>query len=352
MMRNVAVGACVATLTLCLPLATGPVALAQLPGGLDPAQIKEMLPSQVSVAAGESTTVDVGVPVDVNYSADGWVVSSSGTTVTVQAPNTPGATANVPANALGYSATITLVAVGGSESPDVAPDGEAEQAETSKPEEDGGNTSTGSDTGSVTGSDADAKQQDGAQVTHPPREAAAPVDTTAAKTFYFDGEIHGNTLVVTVPLTRAADLAKYARTDREGAKLRYLDVNGRVIQGVKRDVDIAKRTLTLTYPEGETPDNPFIMEVVRDDSVAEFIAVITAKNAPVEQAEASASEGDDAAEQSTNPYADVAKQSQGAEPDSANGNGIPVPLIVGGVGLLVLLALVFTVLRRRGTGRA
>lgn len=348
MMRNVAVGACVATLTLCLPLATGPVALAQLPGGLDPAQIKEMLPSQVSVAAGESTTVDVGVPVDVNYSADGWVVSSSGTTVTVQAPNTPGATANVPASALGYSATITLVAVGGSESPDVAPDGEAEQAETSKPEEDGGNPGTGSDTGS----DADAQQQDGAKVTHPPREAAAPVDTTAAKTFYFDGEIHGNTLVVTVPLTRAADLAKYARTDREGAKLRYLDVNGRVIQGVKRDVDIAKRTLTLTYPEGETPDNPFIMEVVRDDSVAEFIAVITAKNAPVEQAEASASEGEDAAEQSTNPYADVAKESQGSGNDSGAGGGIPVPLIVGGVGLLLLLALVFTVLRRRGTGRA
>lgn len=345
-----------ATLTLCLPLAMSPVAVAQLPEGLDPAQIKEMLPSQVSVAAGESSTVDVGVPVDVNYAADGWVVSSSGTTVTVQAPNTPGATANVPASALGYSATITLVAVGGGESPDVAPDsgsdGESEQ-DGAKPDA-GSGSDAGSDSGSGSGSGSGsrAQPQDGATVTHPPREAAAPVDTTTAKKFYFDGEIHGNTLVVTVPLTRAADLAKYARTDREGAKLRYLDVNGRVIQGVKRDVDIASRTLTLTYPEGETPDNPFIMEVVRDDSVAEFIAVITATNAHVEQAEAQEGVSGEDEGASGNPYADVAKQSQGSEHDSAGGSGVLVPLIVGGVGLLVLLALVLTVLRRRGTGRA
>ena len=144
--------------------------------------------------------------------------------------------------------------------------------------------------------------------------------------------------MVTVPLSRAADLAKYASTDREGAKLRYLDVNGQIIEGVTRDVEVAARRLTLTYPEGETPDSPFIMEVVRDGK-AEFIAVITATNAePVV-----------AAEQEDNPYADAAAESQAQEHDS--GRSV-VPLAVGGVALLTLIALVIAWLRRRGSARA
>jgi len=30
-------------------------------------------------------------------------------------------------------------------------------------------------------------------------------------------------------------------------------------------VDASSRTLTLTYPEGEAPDNPFIMQLLRND---------------------------------------------------------------------------------------
>ncbi|QYH19775.1 hypothetical protein JKI95_00990 [Corynebacterium aquatimens] len=97
----------------CLTVIAVPVpAQAQLPAGLDPAQVQSMIPSQVSVRAGETTSVDVGVPVDVNYHSGGWSVTPNGTTVSVTAPDSPGATANVPASALGYTATITLVATG------------------------------------------------------------------------------------------------------------------------------------------------------------------------------------------------------------------------------------------------
>lgn len=325
MKRNVVVGACALALACSFPLTNVPAAVAQLPGGLDPEAVKDMLPSQISVAAGETTTVDVGVPVNVSYAADGWTVSANGTTVSVTAPSSPGATAQVPASALGYSTTITLVAVGDETAPDVAPDGGAGNASTDQP----------------------AVTPAAPAVTHPPREAASPVDTSGAKTLYFDGEIQGSDLVVTVPLRRAAELAQYARADREGAKLRYLDVNGRIIQGVQRDVDIPSRTLTLRYPDGETPDNPFIMEVVRDGTRAEFIAVITATNASVEQADA-----EDDEHTGAHPYADVAENGQGTGRDSQDRGEALVPFIIGGVGVLVLLALLFTILRRRGTGRA
>ena len=255
------------------------------------------------------------------------------------------------------------MAVGGDAAPDVAPDGA------------GGSGAGGSGAGETEGSgDGAARPADPAQpggadgadgadgaangggapvvaVPHPPRDKAAPVDTTTAKKFYFDGEIRGNSIVVQVPLSRAAELAKYANADRDGAKLRYVDVNGQIIKGVKRDVNIGSRTLTLTYPEGETPDNPFIMEVVRDDAVSEFIAVITATNAPVEaerEAEPEAGESDAKAE---NPYGDIVI-GQGESPDSGGGAERFVPLAIGGVGLLVLLALLIAALRRRGTARA
>ena len=37
-----------------------------------------MIPSEVTVRAGETTTVDLGVPVDANYSGGGWTVTSNG----------------------------------------------------------------------------------------------------------------------------------------------------------------------------------------------------------------------------------------------------------------------------------
>lgn len=309
-----------------------PAAQAQLPGGLNPEAVQSMIPSEISVPAGESTTVDVGVPVDVNYAADGWVVSSSGTSVTVTAPDRPGASAAVPASAGGFSTTVNLVAVGAEGTKGAGGAQDAGTQEKSAPD-----TGTqGSEAGSGAGAGEGAGTGSGAgAVEHPERRQAEHVDTTSAKRLYFDGEIRGNEIAVKVPWSKAKDLMQYANYDKEHATLRYLDVNGNVIEGVKRDIDIAGRTLTLTYPEGETPDNPFIMEVVRDGN-AEFIATITATNAPVEQAAADSN------------YA----PRQGERVDAGGSSSRnTVPLVVAGVALLAALALLIALLRRRRRGQ-
>lgn len=309
-----------------------PAAQAQLPGGLNPEAVQSMIPSEISVPAGESTTVDVGVPVDVNYAADGWVVSSSGTSVTVTAPDRPGASAAVPASAGGFSTTVNLVAVGAEGTKGAGGAQDASTQEKSAPD-----TGTqGSEAGSGAGAGAGARSGSGAgAVEHPERRQAEHVDTTSAKRLYFDGEIRGNEIVVKVPWSKAKDLMQYANYDKEHATLRYLDVNGNVIEGVKRDIDIAGRTLTLTYPEGETPDNPFIMEVVRDGN-AEFIATITATNAPVEQAAADSD------------YAP--RQGERVDAGGSSSRNI-VPLVVAGAALLAALALLIALLRRRRRGQ-
>lgn len=350
-----------------------PLASAQLPEGIDPAEVQSMIPSEVTVRAGETTTVDLGVPVDANYSGGGWTVTSNGTQVSVTAPDDPGATASVPASSGGMNATVNLVAVGDDEeaiADDASSAGGAASAgddasgseggsgarESGRSGEDGDGESAGDagdtedsgdsgDSGDSAGSAGSGHSRNGGgsgksggaagSVSHPDRTKAEEVDTSGAKRFEFDGEIDGNTLVVKVPLSRAADLMKYTKTDTEGATLRYLDVNGQVIKGVKRDVDVAKRTLTLTYPEGETPDNPFIMEVVRDGK-AEFVAVITATNAPTEEAS-----GD-----GENPYGEASASDQGPNTDS-NGGGSIVPLIIGGVALLAAIALIIVFFVRR-----
>ncbi|WCZ38860.1 hypothetical protein [Corynebacterium jeddahense] len=315
-----------------------PAAQAQLPGGLNPEAVQSMIPSEISVPAGESTTVDVGVPVDVNYAADGWVVSSSGTSVTVTAPDRPGASAAVPASAGGFSTTVNLVAVGAEGTKGAGGAGAKGGAQDAGTQEKSApDTGTqGSEAGSGAGSGAGTGAGSGAvAVEHPERRQAEHVDTTSAKRLYFDGEIRGNEIVVKVPWSKAKDLMQYANYDKEHATLRYLDVNGNVIEGVKRDIDIAGRTLTLTYPEGETPDNPFIMEVVRDGN-AEFIATITATNAPVEQAAADSD------------YAP--RQGERVDAGGSSSRNI-VPLMVAGVALLAALALLIALLRRRRRGQ-
>lgn len=305
-----------------------PAAQAQLPGGLNPEAVQSMIPSEISVPAGESTTVDVGVPVDVNYAADGWVVSSSGTSVTVTAPDRAGASAAVPASAGGFSTTVNLVAVGAEGTKGAGGAQDAGTQEKSAPDTGTQGSEAGSGAGAGSGSGAGA-------VEHPERRQAEHVDTTSAKRLYFDGEIRGNEIVVKVPWSKAKDLMQYANYDKEHATLRYLDVNGNVIEGVKRDIDIAGRTLTLTYPEGETPDNPFIMEVVRDGN-AEFIATITATNAPVEQAAADSD------------YAP--RQGERVDAGGSSSRNI-VPLVVAGAALLAALALLIALLRRRRRGQ-
>lgn len=349
--RRAALLAVPAALLLAAPIA--PVANAQLPGGMSPEEIQSMIPGEISVPAGESTTVDVGVPVDVNYSSGGWTVTSSGTSVTVSAPNQPGATAAVPASAGGYSATVNLVAVGDG-SADVGGDTGAGSGES------GGGAGGAAAGGGASDNDADggANDRQGGQagesggagnagsagggsapaVSHPPRSKAEPADDAAATKLYFDGEIQGNTIVVKVPLSRVKDLMKYASYDTEGATLRYLDVNGQIIEGVERDIDKAGRTITLTYPEGETPDNPFIMEMVRDGK-ADFVAVITSTNVPVEQA------GDS---NENNQYGNYANQEgQGRGVDESSSISDVLPLAIAGAALLTAIALLIVFLRRR-----
>lgn len=326
------------------PLA--PSAGAQLPDGLSPQQVQSMIPGEISVPAGQSTTVDVGVPVDVNYSAGGWTVTSSGTSVTVSAPNQPGATASVPASAGGYTATVNLVAVGdgagetggGEDQP--APSAQAPGgAASSGAAGSKGNAQPGQLEQPPTGSNGSAEAP---AVSHPPRTKAEPADGAAAKKLYFDGEIHGNQIVVKVPLSRVKDLLQYAGYDADGAKLRYLDINGQIIEGVERDIDKASRTLTLTYPDGETPDNPFIMEMVRDGK-ADFIAVITATNAAVEQP---------GAEDPANQYGTYAeREDQGGGVDGTTSISNVLPLVIAGAALLAALGLLVALLRRR-RGRA
>lgn len=332
-----------------LALASAPIAPAQLPEGVNPADVQSMIPSEVTVRAGETTTVDLGVPVDVNYSSGGWQVTSNGTQVSVTAPDTPGATASVPASAGGMTATVNLVAVG-----------EGEQADADDVAEGGGGAAAGGSSGgsgsegasedshestggageggSGGGGGGGASQSSGGGGAVAPargdRQKAEEVDTSGAKRLAFDGEIDGNTLVVKVSLRKARDLMKYANADREGAKLRYVDAQGNIIKGVKRDVDVAKRTMTLTYPEGETPDNPFIMEVVRDGK-AEFIAEITATNAPAAGTEDGAQPVED----------------QGGTVDSSSKGSSVLPLVVGGVALLAALALIIVFFVRRSRVR-
>ena len=356
--RRAALLAVPAALLLAAPIA--PVAHAQLPDGMSPEEVQSMIPGEISVPAGESTTVDVGVPVDVNYSSGGWTVTSSGTSVTVSAPNQPGATAAVPASAGGYSATVNLVAVGDG-SADVGGDS-GESGQSGQGSQSGGSgggvggaAAGGSDTpegegaaGSSGGGAGEGSGNQGGETgsapaaAHPSRSKAEPADDAAATKLYFDGEIQDNKIVVKVPLSRVKDLMKYASYDTEGATLRYLDVNGQVIEGVERKVDKTSRTITLTYPEGETPDNPFIMEVVRDGK-ADFVAVITSTNVPVEKA------GDSNEE---NPYGNYANQDgQGRGVDEGSSISDVVPLAIAGAALLAAIALLIVFLRRR-RGRA
>lgn len=359
--RRAALLAVPAALLLAAPIA--PVANAQLPGGMSPEEIQSMIPGEISVPAGESTTVDVGVPVDVNYSSGGWTVTSSGTSVTVSAPNQPGATAAVPASAGGYSATVNLVAVGDGSADVGGETGESGQSGSSggsggggggaaagggdaNGATDGGSGTSGGEgaAGSSSGAAGEgASNQSGEggsapAVSHPSRSKAEPADDAAATKLYFDGEIQDNSIVVKVPLSRVKDLMKYASYDTEGATLRYLDVNGQIIEGVERDIDKASRTITLTYPEGQTPDNPFIMEIVRDGK-ADFVAVITSTNVPVEQA------GDSNADNQYGEYANQDGQGRGVDESSSISDVLP--LAIAGAALLAAIALLIVFLRRR-----
>ncbi|MDO5511573.1 hypothetical protein [Corynebacterium sp.] len=297
----------VAALTVSALLTGGaPTALAQLPQLPPGVSVQDIVGAPISVPAGETTTVDLGVPVSVNYVADGWTVVSSGTSVSVTAPPEGGATAAVPVSAAGHSATLTLVSEGSA-----APVEQPAPAEETAPEEQA------------------PSQPAPAAGTTPERQTAAPVDRAAAERIDVEARIEGNQLIGTMGLRQALSLFnQFRNVSRDGLKLRYLDINGQIIQDVEREVDEINRTLTLTYPEGQTPDNPFIIEVVRDDS--EAVAVVTLHDPNVAAAEPSSPE--------------AREQEVRAQEDDETTIGL---VAVGAVGLAVLLALGWLLLSRR-----
>ncbi|MDY6049330.1 MAG: hypothetical protein SPI77_02000 [Corynebacterium sp.] len=218
---------------------TLPATAQPVPPGISEADVIAAISAPISVPAGETITVSLPVPVTASYSGGGWTVSSAGTAVTVTAPAEPGSSISVPVTAAGRSASITLTATG-----DTAPAAPGEQE----------------------------------------RTPAAELDTTTAETINLEATISGNTITAQMGLVTAARLyTQFAGTDREGVHTRYLDAAGRIISdGVQREVDKATRTLILTYPDGVTPDNPFTIQVVRDDAEVLLTVNLIDQNHPAD----------------------------------------------------------------------
>lgn len=236
-------------------------------------------------------TLDIGVPVSASYSGGGWSVSSAGTSVTVTAPEEPGAQASFSASDLGQSATITLVATGQAQTPPAAalPDSlSAPGAPSAAPGTGPGaenplapGTAERSESAPETPGDSAGQEsapQEGAAPTSQPtpeREQASKVDATNTEYLDLPATIEGRSIVASLGLGQAASLYRqFSGLDEDSVSLRYLDANGQIIDGVQRDIDVASRTLTLTYPEGQTPDNPFILQVVRGDESVLVVRLI------------------------------------------------------------------------------
>lgn len=311
--------------TLCFP----EIGVAQqLPGGVSVQEVQAAVSQPISVPAGQTITVDLGVPVQAQYSGDGWQVSTSGTQVTVTAPAGGGSTISVPAQAAGYSATITLVSdpVVAAPVPNTNDEGNNDSGTNDAEQPD-----TTSDVGNGT-----------ADSTHPAREQASPVSDTDARRIDLTATVSGNTITSQLGLLEAARLYnEFSGVDQEGLSIRYVDSTGQIIKGVKRAIDKESRTLTLTYPEGETPDNPFIIQVIRDKETAIAVVTLTDPDAP-----SGATVGNNE-EDPTAPNKDATP----GKNKEKNGGSSVTSLIgiaaLAGVGVLVLLAIILTVGRKR-----
>lgn len=252
----------IATVTALLGMAPAAVALPALPPGVN---VRDVVGAPISVPAGQTTTVDLGVPVSADYNSGGWSVVSAGTAVSVTAPAEGGGSIVVPVSAAGYSVDLTLVAEEDASVPALpAP------TDTSG----GGEASAGASGGSP-GVAREREAPAGAPggISRDDRSTASPAERSGAELIDLESTVEGNRIVASMGMMQALKLFnQFKDVSREGLTLRYLDAEGRVIEGVTRDVDEVSRTLTLTYPEGEMPDNPFIMELVRDGAA---VAVVT-----------------------------------------------------------------------------
>lgn len=282
-----------------------------LPGGMSVEDARAAISAPISVPAGQTTTVSLPVSANASYSGDGWSVSTSGSTVTITAPP-EGGQISVPVTAQGQSATITLVAEGGASGGNTSGGGTAGGdtpvgSDGSGGGTGGGATSSGAaDNGSTPGSNgggnADGSDGTGASDDEntgtgdvsgsqnaslpavpgekPERQAAEQLDESTAERIELESTIEGNTITAQLGLRQALDFYnQFGNLDKEQFTLRYVDADGNIIQDIKRDIDAASRTLTLTYPEGQAPDNPFYMQLVRNDGTGiEVIVSLTDPN--------------------------------------------------------------------------
>ena len=314
------------------------VAQAQLPP-----EVEAAIAAPIPVPAGETTTVSLPVPAEASYSGDGWNVSASGTSATITAPP-EGGQISVPVSAQGMNATLTLVADGSVEQEDIQEEIDGAEGAPApapgpgqnKPAE-GGNAPA--DKGAEGGAEkpAPAKENENLPVVpgeKPERKPAGEANLEGAEYVNLESHIEGNTITAKMGLKQAYDLyQQFKDTEENDVKLRYLDGEGNIIQGVKRDVDASSRTLTLTYPEGEAPDNPFIMQLLRNDGSG--AALIVTLQDPNYQ-----STGDNLDER------------QKQKPHQAD-EGSPWGWIIGGVSVAVLIVLIAVValLKRRSSQR-
>ena len=246
-----------------------------------------MLATPVSVAAGQTSTVSLPVPVEASYSGGGWSVSASGGSATITAP-AEGGQVSIPVSYQGYSGTVTLVSTA-PENADVGGTGNGGgngasgngSGSEGTQGENGGDGSTGAggsegDRGTAEGTnggaagDATSGEADAnlpvVPGEKPARSAASPADATAAEHIYLESTIKDNVITAQMGVSQAVDLYnRFKDMDRNSVTLRYIDADGNIIEGVQRDINATARTLTLTYPEGQAPDNPFIMQLIRVD---------------------------------------------------------------------------------------
>ncbi|AMO87783.1 putative membrane protein [Corynebacterium simulans] len=324
-----------------------------------PAQAQD---ASVSVPAGQTSTVSLPVPVDVSYAGEGWNINASGGSATITAPP-EGGQVTVPVTYEGTTISLTLVADGSvtqedlnNAGEDIAnggdggavlhggsgaagdPPGGGATGEGAGGGDSGDGGSAGEDSGSGTGADGGAASGNGAQggvsggdpANNP--AAAGGVDVSQAEYINLDATIEGQTITAQMGVMQALDLYnRFKDTDEAGVTLRYLNAKGEFIKGVQRKVDKSSRTLELTYPEGQTPDNPFIMELVRDsDNAAVLVVTLTDPNK-------------ETAGEVPNPDNG---SGEGANADSKNSSSI-LPWAIGAGGVLLLIVLGWLLSRRR-----
>lgn len=304
----------------------------------------------IPVPAGQTTTVSLPVPVDVNMAADGWSVSASGGSATVTAPEA-GGQLSVPVSYEGMSMTILLVAdanVTADELNDAAQNGDPESlgGSTAGGEQGGGPEGGENPEGSAPGS-GDAAEGDGAgetgsgEAAHgesgntgqpaPPRTGRGweDVDTSGTSYVNLESTIEGQAITAKLGFKQALDLYnRFKHLENDGVTLRYLNAEGEFVQGVKRDIDKGSRTMTLTYPEGQEPDNPFIMQFYnKDTQSAELVVTLTDPN------QANAAEVPP--EQQLGADGDTAAEASGDEEGNSGRNLVITLGLAAGVAVLV-----------------